>query len=1292
MKFIKIAGITIISLIVILYLTLLFVLPNVINLNNFKSNIQKAVKEQTGLNADFDNAKITVTPLLSAGVKVEGFSVKLPDNGDLLKADSSIFRVSLPQLIFSVVKITKAEINNPVINIDIIDGKEYRLVKYIDELDKNKNEQEKNKNEAVETSNSVSLKINVPEVKLINYSAVINDLKTGDYLKLRGDELLLGYNDGKNASLKTIAELFVNETKNITANIDIDTFLPSSNTVENTDNEEQKKEEEQKNIQFINPVAVYKAYNLKTDIASKLKIREKDNKIVSKGYLNIDKFTLMLSGIQLPESKLNIKSDDTNIKADTELYITDSEKLSVTASGDYGKNNFIEMKIKSNEIHVENVLRLVKAAMDSANIKNELEAFKGTGYFLADTDFKTDFKKLTSTGAVTLKDIDIKDAKKNSRIAKINSVISLDNSILKFTDTVFEIYDTLFNVEGTINQKSYADINVVMQKMPLVKAFTMFLPKEINNSYGVNSGTINLSANLKGELKSLTAKIKMSLNNLAVKDKINGINYLNNLLTADFESDLKTFKGTVNNSDFKLTMNGMTANCDKLSLNVRDKDIVINPAEIKINNSTDINIEGTVKNYLTNPAFDINLNGKIKTSDLKQLMGNDIAIYIKEKGTLPVIANVKGDGNKQVITASVSADANNYITPVDISSVLNKNTLLNTVIEIKDNKLTLKDTGFFVQDGTSKTEIAGVEGAINKLNTKNPIINTIKVKMQNDINASLVIFPQSKFMAKGDLVITGDFNNPKIRGDINFSNVSIPELYMTIEKATAKFEDKNFDLELKKMLANDSDFNIVMNADLTPSKNFTIKNLNIISNMLNSDKVMKVSDAFTKYTTSQKSTNKSSSIGNSAQNSSSDDIPVIIKDGSIDIKELKSGDITLKETTGKISMSKNVFYIKDLITTAFQGKIKGDVSMNIVTSEIKANVKGNGLDVERTLLEAAAMKDTLTGTMDFDADIDLKGSTYEEQVKTLKGDVNFTMKDGSLGPLGKIENLISADNLSGSSTLKSLINTTLSSTVDTSKYNTLKGHLSFDKGVAQINPITSAGDYMSTYIFGNFDVLKNTADMKLRGRLGSKVTDSMGQLALLNPVNVVKSTSNMNMVLGNLLLTMCEKVTADEIAQIPSVTKESSDDNTAKFQVVIRGDAAKPLKLVRSFKWLATGTQIKEAKDYLGTLSVISVPKDIKEVKQQAKDILKNLTSEGTSQTTQQGKEAVNAVKSLLNSAVTKTTTTESSSGTNSTNETISTKDLLKQLKNNALKQLEQQAKQAASESSQTTETEEQAQ
>ena len=50
-------------------------------------------------------------------------------------------------------------------------------------------------------------------------------------------------------------------------------------------------------------------------------------------------------------------------------------------------------------------------------------------------------------------------------------------------------------------------------------------------------------------------------------------------------------------------------------------------------------------------------------------------------------------------------------------------------------------------------------------------------------------------------------------------------------------------------------------------------------------------------------------------------------------------------------------------------------------------------------------------------------------------------------------------------------------------------------------------------------------------------------------------------------------------------TLERNVDNAAtKFQLVVRGDAAKPLTLVKSFKWLATSEDISNAENFVSTL------------------------------------------------------------------------------------------------------------
>ena len=1252
-KFFKILGILLLVIILGLYLAFLFVLPRAVDLNKFKPDLQKIVQEQTNLKLDFNNPKISVTPLLGAGVSLDNITIKLPDDSELLAADNFIGRISLPHLIFLTVKVSKADILNPVVNVDIVDGNAFKAVSAFEEiLDKQDENIEQNLQTAEKPLIDPSMiKIIVPAVKLTNYAAFINDLKTGDFLKLCGDELVLGYNNGKSFSLKTLAELYINQTKNITANIDINTFIPQQSKLDEEDDAAQRVE-----IPFINPVSMYKAYDLKTNIDSKIKIRNKDGLIVSKGYLNVDNFTLNLAGMQLPESKLHLITRGTKAQIDSDLFITPEEKLSVSGKLKYGKNPFADLKVNSTQIHTDNVLALVKATLDSLHIKHELMPIRGEGYFIADTAFNTNFKKLASSGNITVKDCVIKNTAQNIILAKINSIISLENSMLEFIDTTVEIAKTIFKVSGTIDDKSIADININMEKMPLENVFTMFLPSDINKTYAVNSGFINLEAYIKGELKKAQGNIKLTLNNMSLTDKANKINYLN-LLSAEFNSNFKNITGNINNSDFKLTMNGASASCDKFVLNLGEKDITIAPAIIRINGATDIKFSGYINDYNKNPKFNFDAKGDVRTSDIKQFLGPDLAVFINSKGSIPFNVNVDGDKKKQTLFASIEANQNNYITPIDLNNVLNKNTSLQTVIDFKGDRLKIKDTGLFIKTVSpdpenpdkqiiNLEEVIGVDGTITKLNTSNPNINLIKVQMPKELSGKISAFPNSALKAKGNMYVFGDLSAPRIRGEFNLWDISIPELILTIEKAAAKFEGKNLDIDIKNIIANGSDYNVLINADLTPSQNFVIKNLNLISKLTDVDKLMKVSDAAMKYvspSSSTKTNNKSTSNVQAA------DIPVIIKDGSINIKEIKTGNIVLNDTTAKISLLKNVFYVNNLLTSAFKGKIKGDVSMNLISSEIKAILNGAGLDVEKTLLDAANMKDTLTGKMDFSTNISLKGSTYEEQMKSLKGNVDFIMKDGQLGPFGKLENLIMAENIRENEFFKSTIGSVLNSLLsfDTSHYNTLKGHLSFNNGTCDINPIDSSGNIMATYIFGNFDLLKNTIDIKLRGRLGSQVSDSLGPVALLNPINLMKATPGMSLVMGKLFFLFTEVVTQPEMDQIPSLGKEISDNNATKFQVVVRGDVAKPLTLIKSFKWIVLQADMDKAEAYLKTIpSDTVIPPELQELsgmnkeeiktkaketaKKKIKEAVETSLDEETKENIKQGKQTVEKLKNLF--------------------------------------------------------------
>ena len=196
-KFLKYFGYTLAGAIVLAYAGFLFVLPNVINLNQYKTDVQKIAKEQAKLDVNFENARIITTPLLGAGIKADNISVKLPDNSVLFSADNFKTRISLPSLFLLTVKVSCLEINNPFVNLEIVNDENFKVVKLVEDIMNAPKEQ--TFEEAKQTTEGFNLgwiRIKVPAVKLNNYRVLVNDLKSKHYLELKGEQLVLGYFNG----------------------------------------------------------------------------------------------------------------------------------------------------------------------------------------------------------------------------------------------------------------------------------------------------------------------------------------------------------------------------------------------------------------------------------------------------------------------------------------------------------------------------------------------------------------------------------------------------------------------------------------------------------------------------------------------------------------------------------------------------------------------------------------------------------------------------------------------------------------------------------------------------------------------------------------------------------------------------------------------------------------------------------------------------------------------------------------------------------------------------------------
>ena len=622
----------------------------------------------------------------------------------------------------------------------------------------------------------------------------------------------------------------------------------------------------------------------------------------------------------------------------------------------------------------------------------------------------------------------------------------------------------------------------------------------------------------------------------------------------------------------------------KLNIKVANGNIGIDENKILINDKSFISFAGSILNYQKPKSILLDLNGQMNTNDLIKIVGSENKKFINSSGIIPVKLSFKGNHRKQTMLFKIFADNDNYFTPVDFEKLAGKNTLIKSVIDFKPNRIKIKETGLYTRRITTDekgnetehlNELIGIDGTIVQ-----DTIHLLKINVHQPLTGKIYMFPKSNIkLDRSRAFVYGKTNNPRIRGRFMIDNISIPELLLGLKELDIKLSGTKADIALNKLSLNGSEIDIDTLFKIIQTGIFNIEKLTVSSDSIDVDKAMKVTENLAKYFPADKS---------AASSSSSADIPVKISEGKIDIRHLKTGNIRILNTKSDMQLDNNVLYLNKLTANAFDGSVSGDISTNLVTSLLNIKMSGHNINIDKAMADAAGIKDTLSGKTDFNVDLSLKGSTYEEQMKTMKGTVKFDARNGQYGPFGKIENLIIAENIRESEVFKTALGGIISkiTTIDTTHYNDLKGTISFKDGICKIDEITSAGDVLMLHIFGEFDLLKNTIDMKIRAKMTSIISEMLGPIGAVNPIKLINSAAGTNIVTAKAFSIFCETLTEEEINTIPSFSNKYVDmaANNSRFQLVARGDVAKPLTLIKSFKWISTKADFDKAANLIASL------------------------------------------------------------------------------------------------------------
>lgn len=344
--------------------------------------------------------------------------------------------------------------------------------------------------------------------------------------------------------------------------------------------------------------------------------------------------------------------------------------------------------------------------------------------------------------------------------------------------------------------------------------------------------------------------------------------------------------------------------------------------------------------------------------------------------------------------------------------------------------------------------------------------------------------------------------------------------------------------------------------------------------------------------------------------------PILKGNGTV--QKITSNGIVAKKLSADFLLKGNMFYLNNILGDAYSGKIKGKVAYNVVNGKTAVDFKGVGMNAATAIAGAAGIKNALSGTLCFNAKISFQGVEYADILKSLKGNFFFSIENGALGSVGKLENFLNAQNILANSVMRFALNsiTSLSTVKNTALFKYIKGNMTFSNGWANISTIKTSGPTMSYYVKGKYNLLNGTTNVVVLGRLSSDVVALLGPIGDLSVDKLTSYIPKFGTLTAVIIKSMTTNPAEENISEIPPLS--SGDKYYKDFKVVFNGGIDSKSS-VKSFKWLSNVDT-----------SAIDIKKTVTEVKKQFADVRKSTVEEVKRQYSDVKTSTINEVKGTV--------------------------------------------------------------
>lgn len=944
----------------------------------------------------------------------------------------------------------------------------------------------------------------LPNIHLKGYRiSYLNKINNDNYV-LGGQELNLDkILKFKNFKLSTKGNLEINDNKYI--NYDL-SLIPNVNF-----------NEFKPNTDFISLFDKIKLLDFHSDIMTDLTFYKNQNDVLqASGYLNVDNISVFDKTDKSPTSFVYLTLWGDKAKILSNIYTSQNKKVYLEGMINNSKKPVIDLKVKTDEIELENLYNKLKIFTDLSKLKN-IDSMTGT--LNANFTLKGDLKKIKSNGYLKVNNAAIKSG--GFKIDKINSDIDFSNNTIAITNATGYINTAPIMLKGNIDND--LNLELLMSKVELKH----LLPPK----YGVKNGIISLAANITGKPDNIIHKENLQIDNLLADSNGNQISV--NSIKIDTNKNNTAYVDSINIQ----TPNTELIKIPSMRLLFERENVNLPETSIYMPNSK-LTVKGNLTNYNNkDAAFSLFADGFVNSSDIKSIKtkSNKYPVKILVSGTKPA----------QNINAQLLFEKTDIL---DEPAILNLSSKLsydknNEKINAKLEDLSI--TGFSGKFSNDlKSNLKGQRklvsnGMIEDL--KSPVFKNIRISIPQILNIQL---PDIVAQLKGDLFLNGAYKQPEIVGQIFIQNLYNQPTQTTVSNCSVDFNKNIASLNAPLVKVLDSSMGLTANVYTDISKAIIVKNVNVKSKILNTDTILMYKDVplIKSY-------------------------PVEIQDGKFYSErvfaDIYGSPVYLTAFTGDFKLKDDKLFVKNITSEIFNGKLAGDMSFNLKDETFSTNVMARGVSASPIFDIISARKETISGTMDFDTSVTGNLATK----KSLNGDVRFIIHNGRMSTLGKLEHLLYAQNVIADSMLRTSLSivTKAITLKDTGLFKYLRGDVTITNGVANIKMLQSLGPLMSLYIKGQYYPENDFANLVVLGRLSDEIVSGLGAFGdfSLNKL-MIMLTGEENKY----------NIQVSDIENLPQLPVK----NTKEFRSVINGIIDKPSS-VQSFNWISYSQKSLRQKD-----------------------------------------------------------------------------------------------------------------